>query len=58
MEALILGVAVGFTAGVTGVAIGLRWRQVENRDLKAQRDDAYQRIDAIRIRPVPKGPSR
>jgi hypothetical protein len=54
MQSLITGVLVGFASISTGVAIGLRWRKIENRDLRAQRDDAYQRIDAIRIRPEPK----
>ena len=56
MESLILGVAVGFSSAAIGVAIGLRWRAVENRDLKAEREDAFKRIDAIDI--APKGRAR
>jgi len=46
METLITGVATGFLSVAIGVAIGLRWRKIENRDLRAERDDAWLRIEA------------
>jgi len=55
METLITGVATGFLSVAIGVAIGLRWRKVENRGLRAERDDAWMRIDAsTTIKPEPK----
>jgi len=55
METLITGVIGAFIGITTGIAVGLKYRKVENRDLRAERDDAWVRIDAATtIRPEPK----
>jgi hypothetical protein len=54
METLLTGVVAGLMSGLTGVAIGLKVRQAENKRIRDQRDDAWLRIDAIQIRPEPK----